>query len=101
MVVGVQAKREVDERKIQIPEMADAQWTSNIEQSSDRVISLVRPRRYAQEGAKFGSLTVQGHNQLLVTILKQKLGEGNFYKCLSFNPMYNRLDEAELSYGGV
>lgn len=101
MVVGVQASRDVEELKIQIPEMHHAQWTSNIEQSSDRVISLVRPRRYKREGEKFGSVTVSGNNQLLVNVLKQKLGEANFAEWLSFNPIYNRLDEAELAYGGV
>jgi replicative DNA helicase len=101
MVVGVQASREVEELKVQIPEMHHAQWTSNIEQSSDRVVSLVRPRRYKREGEKFGSVTVTGNNQLLVNVLKQKLGEANFAEWLSFNPIYNRLDEAEVAYGGV
>ena len=44
----------------------------------------------------FGSRKVEGHNQLLASVLKQKLGEGNFAEWLSFNPIYNRLDEAEL-----
>lgn len=101
MVVGVQASRDVEDLKVQIPEMHHAQWTSNIEQSSDRVISLVRPRRYKQEGQMFGSVVVQGHSQLLVNVLKQKLGVANFAEWLSFNPIYNRLDEAEVAYGGV
>ena len=95
-VVGVQARREVDEKKVPIPEQQDAQWTSNIEQSSDRILSLVRPRRYRKEGEMFGSRKVEGQNQLLVNTLKQKLGEANFAEWLSFNPIYNRLDEAEL-----
>jgi replicative DNA helicase len=101
MIVGVQASREVEELKVQIPEMHHAQWTSNIEQSSDRIISLVRPRRYKKEGEMFGSRKVEGHNQLLVNVLKQKLGEANFAEWLSFNPIYNRLDEAEIANGGV
>lgn len=105
MVVGVQASRDVEELKVQIPEMHHAQWTSNIEQSSDRVLSLVRPRRYRKEGMQFGSATVSGNNQLLVSVLKQKLGEAPFADWLSFNPIYNRLDEKELEnpvpdYGG-
>ena len=101
MTVGVQAKREVDDLKLPIPEQQHAQWTSNIEQTSDRIISLVRPRRYRREGEMFGSRKVEGHNQLLVSTLKQKLGEANFAEWLSFNPMYNLLDEKELFYGGV
>jgi len=101
MIVGVQASRDVEELKLQIPEMHHAQWTSNIEQSSDRVVSLVRPRRYRKEGEVFGSVKVEGHNQLLVNVLKQKLGEANFSNWLSFNPIYNVLDEQELQHGGV
>lgn len=101
MTVGVQARREVDDLKVQIPESNHAQWTSNIEQTSDRMISLVRPRRYRKEGEMFGSRKVIGHNQLLVNTLKQKLGEGNFAEWLSFNPIYNVLDEKEFELGGV
>lgn len=101
VVLGVQASREVDSLKMPIPQMNHAQWTSNVEQSSDRVISLVRPRRYVREGEMFGSHRITGHNQLLVSVLKQKLGEANFAEWLTFNPIYNRLDEAELIYGGV
>lgn len=96
LVVGVQARREVDDLKVQIPEQNHAQWTSNIEQSSDRILSLVRPRRYRKEGEMFGSHKVEGHNQLLVNVIKQKLGAANFAKWLSFNPIYNKLDEKEL-----
>lgn len=101
LAVGVQAKREVDDKPLPIPEQQDAQWTSNIEQSSDRMLSLVRPRRYRKEGEKFGSRIVEGHNQLLTSIIKQKLGEANFVEWLKFNPIYNRLDEAEIANGGV
>ncbi|HEY6020744.1 MAG TPA: DnaB-like helicase C-terminal domain-containing protein [Candidatus Paceibacterota bacterium] len=101
MVVGVQASREVEELKVQIPEMHHAQWTSNIEQTSDRVLSLVRPRRYRKEGEMFGSHKVEGQSQLLVNVVKQKLGEANFAEWLKFNPIYNKLDDNELFYGGV
>jgi replicative DNA helicase len=95
LVVGVQASRDVEKEKLPIPEMHHAQWTSNIEQSSDRVLSLVRPRRYRKAGEMFGSRTVEGENQLLITTLKQKLGIGNFAEWVSFNPIYNRLNDAE------
>lgn len=96
LVVGVQASREVEALKVQIPEMHHAQWTSNIEQSSDRVLSLVRPRRYKKDGEQFGSITVYGQNQLLISVLKQKLGEANFAEWVSFNPAYNKLGDNEL-----
>ena len=78
--------------------MDSGQWTSNIEQSSDRVLSLVRPRRYVQDGEIWNDVLVKGHNQMLVTVLKQKLVEANFGKWVNYNPMYNKLDELELRH---
>lgn len=94
-VVGVQARREVDEMNPPIPAEDDGQWTSNIEQTSDKVFSLVRPRKYKQEGQEFGSQTVEGNCQMIVSVLKQKLGPANFAKWVYFDPEYNKLDELE------
>lgn len=101
VIVGVQASRDVEDTskgkdKLPIPEINHGQWTSNVEQSSDRVLSLVRPRRYRKEGEMFGDMKVVGHNQLLISVLKQKLGEGNVARWVSFNPVYNVLDAKEL-----
>jgi hypothetical protein len=96
MVVGVQASREVEALDMPIPEMHHAQWTSNIEQSSDRVMSLVRPRRYRAEGQIFGITKVVGQSQLLIRTLKQKLGEANFDEWVNVNPLYNKLDDDEM-----
>jgi len=74
VVVGVQARREVDDMMPPIPAEDDGQWTSNIEQTSDKVVSLVRPRKYKKDGEEFGSITVEGNAQMLISVLKQKLG---------------------------
>jgi replicative DNA helicase len=95
VVAGVQARREVDDQTPQIPGLDDGQWTSNIEQTSDRVISLVRPSKYAKEGEQFGGVTVKGHCQMLVSVLKQKLGPDNFSRWVYFDPVYNKLDQLE------
>ena len=98
VVAGVQARREVDDRKGDpVPELDDRQWTSNIEQTSDRVLSLVRPRKYREEGEVFGKTKVEGHCQMLVTVLKQKLAPDNFSKWVYFDPVYNKLDELEMA----
>jgi replicative DNA helicase len=99
LVVGVQARREVDDANPPIPQMDDGQWTSNIEQTGDRVVSLVRPCNYVKPGEKFGSSTVEGPNELVVSILKQKLGQANLARRVYFDPEYNKLDELELHYG--
>lgn len=101
-IIGAQATRDVDGRMhpgskdLPVPGMDDGQWTSNIEQTSDHVISLVRPRKYCKEGDTFGSQTVTGNNQLLVSVLKQKLGASNFARWVFYDPIYNKLDELEI-----
>lgn len=96
MIVGVQASREVEQLEIPIPEMHHAQWTSNIEQSSDRCLALVRPRRYREEGEQFGSRIVRGQSQLIISTLKQKLGEANFVDWVELNPIYNTINDKEM-----
>jgi replicative DNA helicase len=95
-VVGVQARREVDKRDVPIPQMDDGQWTSSIEQQSDGMISVVRPSHYKTKGESFDGVTVSGHTQMVVTVLKRKLGPENFNDWVNFHPEYNRLDEAEM-----
>jgi replicative DNA helicase len=96
VVVGVQANREVDDRIPPIPQMDDGQWTSNIEQAGDKILSVVRPRKYRKEGEDFGSTTVKGNCQMLISILKQKMGAANEAKWVYFDPEYNILDALEL-----
>lgn len=98
-VVGVQARREVDAREVPVPMMDDGQWTSAIEQVSDKSLSVMRPRKYKQEGEFIGKKNptiVEGENQMLVSLLKQKLGVANKTYWVYFNPIYNRLDELEM-----
>lgn len=91
-VVGVQAKREVDNRDLQIPQLSDGQETSNIEQASDKVFSLVRPCKYRREGEGFGSVIVRGYKQMLVSLLKQKLGVDNVSEWIEFDPATNTVE---------
>jgi replicative DNA helicase len=96
LVVGVQAKREVDQRQLPIPGTDDGQWTSNVEQASDGILTVCRPRRYKQEGEGFGSQKVQGDTQMIITVAKRKLGPDNFARWVRFDPRYNQLDNLEL-----
>lgn len=95
LVVGVQAKREVENRDLPIPTQDDGQWTSNIEQASDGVITVCRPRKYKQDGEPFGKYIVQGFKQMVITVAKRKLGADNFARWVEFDPRYNQLDELE------
>lgn len=94
-VVGVQARREVDNAKPPVPMMDDGQWTSNIEQASDKIFSVVRPAKYKKEGELFGKTVVQGNCQMLISLLKQKLGIDNKAYWVYFDPVYNKLDNLE------
>lgn len=91
-VVGVQAKRDVDNRDLQIPQLADGQETANIEQSSDKVFSVVRPCKYRKTGETFGSVIVSGYKQMLVSLLKQKLGVDNISEWITFDPAINSVE---------
>ena len=97
-VMACQARREVDSQKIQIPGLDSGQWTSGIEQFSDKVVSLVRPSKYRKQGEKFGDVEVRGHCQMLFTLLKQKLGKDNLARWVYFDPAYNKLHELESRY---
>lgn len=94
MVVGVQAKREVDRRDVQIPLLDDGQWSSTVEQFSDGVLSLVRPSLYPKK--EFDGVQVVGSQQLLVSCLKRKLGPANFNRWVYVDPKYNFLSMAEI-----
>jgi len=106
MILGCQAKREVDQRKVPIPMMDDGQWTSTIEQFSDGVLSVVRPSHYEQPSEKmppkFGydndPLYVRDHLDMIVTALKRKKGPENFKTYLRFKPEYNYLIQGEMKY---
>lgn len=97
-VVGVQARREVDVQQLQIPGLDSGQWTSGIEQFSDKVWSVTRPSKYRKSGEMFGSMEVKGTSQMLLSLLKQKLGVDNKAYWVYFDPAYNKLHELENRY---
>jgi len=97
IVLGVQAKREVDQRTLPIPLMDDGQWSSTVEQFSDGVLSLMRPCLYTSlKGKEIEGVAITGSKQLVVTCLKRKLGPANFHDFVDIEPQYNRLNEVEI-----
>ena len=92
-LLGVQAKREVAEREFKLPRQSDAQESSNVEQTSDKIISLWYPWKTEKPNSLIRTLrfrsvgdgdtqNTQGlketwkvsPNLLLVGIPKQKMG---------------------------
>lgn len=98
-VAGVQAARTVDERKIKIPEMREAQWASSIEQTCDKVFALWRPWQTEQPG---DTIELYDGGQYEVTewlfvmrLLKQRGEKGRHTWALYFEPHLVKLAEME------
>lgn len=49
----------------------------------------------------FGSKEVHGNDQMVISVLKQKLGPANFARWVKFDPIYNKLEELEVKKQGV
>ena len=100
-LVGVQARREVDDRQEKIPEMRDAQWASSIEQTSDKVFGLWRPCITEDEGR---TIRIEGMRQeldindrlLVLRLLKQRGDRGRFTWAMYFAPEFLKLAELEM-----
>jgi len=100
-IVGVQARREVDDRAEKIPEMRDAQWASSIEQTSDKIFGLWRPCRTEEAGCTLSIEGVEGiypvnERLLVVRLLKQRGEAGRFTWAMFFAPEYLKLAEMEM-----
>ncbi len=75
VVLGVQASRGILSREFKLPRLDDGLETSNIEQSSDKAISLWYPMKTEELGVMIDAVGVPvTENLLIVGLLKQKLG---------------------------
>lgn len=96
-VMGVQARRDVDDRNIKIPMIRDGEETSAIEQYSDVVFSCCIPHTYIQlQGDEVDWL--KAHGPLKVTpdlfflsLLKQKNNAAGKAWALSINYQTNKI----------
>lgn len=103
IAAGVQARREVDQYKQPIPEKADAQWASGIEQTVDKLFGLWRP--CLSKGFENQIIDIEGvpgtydvNQQLLIMrMLKQRGEDGRKTWALHFAPQYLTLCEFELN----
>lgn len=107
-VCAVQASRTVDEYKVKLPRVSDAQWSSSIEQTSDKMLGMWRPVLTQQPGTEIvddkgvpvktqggGSLTADDC-LLVMRKLKERYNAGRNTWYLSFAPQYLRLADLEL-----
>lgn len=89
-LVAVQAKRDVDEYKgLQVPSLSDGQWTSNIEQTSDKVIGTTLPAKYLEKGRviEVGSEKYEVNSRLMaIKVNKQRWSDAGDVLMLDFDP---------------
>lgn len=97
VVLGVQTSRDVIMRADKFPGINDGQETSNIEQSSDKMLAVWYPIKTEKEGSKIDGMLVT-KNLLYVRLLKQKLGEAPVTAALYVDPERNILGSMDKKY---
>lgn len=91
IVIGVQAKRDVDSYRNQIPTLADAQWASAIEQVADKQIALWRPSK-TYDPAEHPTVSINGtdykndEDLFVIRLLKQRFEAGFGTWAIRFKP---------------
>lgn len=91
IIVGVQANRDVDDQKYQIPSLSSAQWASAIEQAADKQLGLWRPRK-THDPIDHPTIRVGGvdytndEDLFVVKILKQRFERGFGAMAIRFKP---------------
>lgn len=104
VVIAVQASRESDGRRPPMPQLADMQWASSIEQACDTVLGILRPIRhplYDEDGqtGERPDFQHKGRNYpvtddlAVLGIVKQRHGEGYGTFVASMDPHTSRLSE--------
>jgi len=93
IVAGVQAARDVDNRRDPLPTMRDAQWASQIEQDVDKQIALLRPaKRYEGDNDKthveYNDVRYAITDSLFIMrLLKQRMDAGYGTFPVNFDPV--------------
>lgn len=90
-LVLCQAGRTVDDLSgLQLPRMQDAQWTSSIEQTSDKVLSITKPDGYLDLGQTLAlrdDMYSVRRDTFIAKCLKQRWANSGDYSVLSMNPV--------------
>lgn len=94
VLLGTQAGRQVDERKWKLPQMADGQETSNLEQSADKMLAVWMPKTSEMLGDFVGKNPEMGVTMdlLYLSLLKQKFGEAPCTYALRVLPAINKIE---------
>jgi replicative DNA helicase len=88
VILGSQAKQKVEEREDKVPEGNDSEYTDNLFQSSDKIVSVMRPVLYYEPGVPIAGMTIGKdilENALVVRVCKQKMGRSEFVRVFLFD----------------
>jgi replicative DNA helicase len=102
IIAGVQARRNVDEKRNPLPEMSDAQWSSAIEQTADKQISVWRPSKtHLPEDEPFidiaGTSYKNDEQLMVIKLLKQRFERGFGVWGVRFTPQTLEMHDYELN----
>lgn len=92
VALGVQAGRQVDARQFKLPTMGDGMETSNIEHTSDKIITVWMPSTSEPQNSMVGNPPVAVTENLLIAgLVKQRFGRrgGPYY--LHVQPEVNEI----------
>lgn len=98
LIMGSQAKREVDDKPIPIPESSDGKETGSIEETADVLISMMRPIKYWDLGSevpKTNPPQIVTNDLFFMKILKQRNGDSNEGFWISADPRITMFTELE------
>jgi len=94
VLLGTQAGRQVDERSWKLPQMADGQETSNLEQSADKMLAVWMPKTSEMLGDTVGQNPPMEVTEdlLYLSLLKQKFGVAPRTYALKVMPAINKIE---------
>jgi len=102
VLLGCQAKREVLERDWKLPRMSDGEETSNIEHTTDKMLSFWYPKMSEPLGTVLGKTgIVVTEDLMLAGLMKQRYGPAGFWWPVEFKPSINNFAPMELTEGAL
>lgn len=97
IILGSQVGRHVDAKQPPVPELADAKETANLEETSDVILSVMRPSKYYKEGAQIPGTTLTCIDNLFyIYVVKQRQGISGKGVWAWFDMSISRLTDLEI-----
>ena len=97
VILGSQVGRHVDAKRPPIPELADAKETANLEETSDVILSVMRPSKYYQAGDIIPGTTFKCVDELFyIYVVKQRQGVSGKGMWVWFDMAISRLSDLEI-----